>query len=108
MEPAQKADKSELAPAAEDERQNLAHKAGTAAKKVIPISATPPLADRGTEDLLERSRQLLGKMHEDDREEAIDLHEKIEAAVESGDSAAMRQASEALRELLFFVEGQAD
>jgi molecular chaperone DnaK len=97
-----------VAPAADEERQKLAHEAGTAAGKVITISATQPRADRDTEDLLERSRQLLGKMHQDDREEAIDLHEKIEAAVESGDSAAMRQASEALRELLFFVEGQAD
>ena len=46
-------------------------------------------------------------MHADDREEAIDLHEKIEAAIAAGDSAALEEASKALKELLFFVEGQA-
>jgi len=57
-------------------------------------------------DLCERSRRLLERMHSEDREEAIDLHEKIEDAIESGDEAALVQASRALKELLFFVEGQ--
>jgi hypothetical protein len=45
-------------------------------------------------------------MHAEDREEAIDLHEKIEAALGSGESEPLREAAHALRELLFFVEGQ--
>lgn len=45
-------------------------------------------------------------MHGDDREEAIGLHERIEAAVESGEAEALRQAAAELDELLFFVEGQ--
>ena len=45
-------------------------------------------------------------MHEEDREEAIDLHERIGAAIESGDAAALAEASRALTELLFFIEGQ--
>ncbi len=55
--------------------------------------------------LIARSRGLLDRMHEDDREEAIDLHEQIELAVASGDAAGLREAARTLQELLFFVEG---
>jgi molecular chaperone DnaK (HSP70) len=58
------------------------------------------------ESLLQRSHRLLGKMHAEDREEAIDLHEKIDMATASGDRAALQEAASALKELLFFVEGQ--
>ena len=63
-------------------------------------------ADAEMESLLERSRRLLAKMHGEDREEAIGLHEKIDAAMASGDAAALKEATGALKELLFFVEGQ--
>jgi molecular chaperone DnaK len=56
--------------------------------------------------LVERSRNLLEKMHSADREEAIDLHEKIETAIDAGDVAALAEASKALKELLFFTEGR--
>ncbi len=56
-------------------------------------------------ELLARSRRLLGQVHEEDREEAIDLNEQIEAALTSGDTVGLRRASQALEELLFFVEG---
>jgi molecular chaperone DnaK (HSP70) len=59
-----------------------------------------------TEGLLERSQRLLPKMHAEDREEAIDLHQKIATALASSDSAALQDATAALKELLFFVEGQ--
>jgi DNA-binding FadR family transcriptional regulator len=62
--------------------------------------------DAEIESLLERSRRLLAKMHAEDREEAIDLHEKIDAAMAAGDAAALKEAAGALKELLFFVEGQ--
>ena len=67
----------------------------------------PAPADGGTEieSLLERSRGLLATMHAEDREEAIDLHEKIELALASGDAAALTEATGALKELLFFIEG---
>jgi hypothetical protein len=58
-------------------------------------------------DLLERSRQRLEQMHADDREEAVELHERIAAAIEAHDRDALREASRALGELLFFVEGKA-
>ena len=62
--------------------------------------------DAEIESLLERSRRLLAKMHAEDREEAIDLHEKIDKAMASGDAAAVKEAAGALKELLFFVEGR--
>jgi len=58
------------------------------------------------ESLMARSRKLLDRMHDEDREEAIDLHERIGAAIESGDSEALAKACRALTELLFFMEGQ--
>jgi hypothetical protein len=44
-------------------------------------------------------------MHAEDREEAIDLHERIASSIASGDDAGLKEATESLKELLFFVEG---
>jgi hypothetical protein len=63
--------------------------------------------DARVRDLLERSRRRLEQMHADDREEAVELHDRIAAAMEAGDRDALREASRALGELLFFVEGKA-
>lgn len=57
-------------------------------------------------DLVEQSQRVLGTLHEEDREEAIDLHEKINAAIRSNDPGALKKATADLRELLFFVEGR--
>ncbi|MHB8304096.1 MAG: Hsp70 family protein [Acidobacteriaceae bacterium] len=65
------------------------------------------VASSAGRQLIERSRQLLEQLHEEDREEVIDLNGQIEAAVLSNDGDALQQASQALRELLFFVEGRA-
>ena len=56
--------------------------------------------------LLDRSRKLLDVMHDDDKEEAIDLHEQMEIALASGDATGLAEASKELSELLFFVEGK--
>jgi len=75
--------------------------------KVIEMPAAPSMAGAAdAQDLLERSRGLLGSMHAEDREEAIALHESIEECLASGDSATLAEASRSLKELLFFVEGQ--
>lgn len=76
-----------------------------AGANVIEIPAARGEGDAEIESLLERSRALLAKMHPEDREEAIDLHDKIDGALASGDRAALQQATRALKELLFFVEG---
>jgi molecular chaperone DnaK len=57
-------------------------------------------------DLVEQSQHLLGALHLEDREEAIELHERIHAAIRSNDAGALKKASAELRELLFFVEGR--
>ena len=74
-------------------------------QSAIPASG-PPQAVEEALALLERSRGLLNSMHGDDKEEAVDLHEQIQAAVAAGDLAGLARAVEALRELLFFVEGK--
>jgi molecular chaperone DnaK (HSP70) len=56
--------------------------------------------------LIDRSRQLFEQMHEEDREEAIDLNAQIESAINAGDAAVLKQSARDLRELLFFVEGR--
>ncbi len=57
--------------------------------------------------MIERSRLLLDMIHEEDREEVIDLNQAIEIAIHDHDAAALKEAVDDLRELLFFVEGQA-
>ncbi len=76
--------------------------------EVIAAETTPaPLAGTPeTRQLLERSRRLLDQMHPEDREAAIELHEKIAAAIDAGSASELQSASESLEELLFFVEGQ--
>ena len=63
-------------------------------------------ADEGRQ-IVERARQLLDKVHEEDREEVIDLNQAIESAIDGQDDAALKRAVNNLRELLFFVEGRA-
>ena len=63
-------------------------------------------AHRDAVSLLERSRRLLDRIHPEDREDAIDLHEKIDSAIAARDAAALSEAGEELKELLFFVEDQ--
>jgi molecular chaperone DnaK len=56
-------------------------------------------------DLVEQSQRLLGTLHAEDQEEAIELQERIHAAIRSNDAGALKMANAELRELLFFVEG---
>ncbi len=74
--------------------------------KVVELNPEWARARREGVELLERSRSLLENMHDEDKEEAIDLHEEIDSAMASRDTKALRQACEALNELLFFVEGR--
>ncbi len=69
------------------------------------VPRIPVEAGREANDLLEQSRRLMEKMHPEDKEEAIGLHERIEAAISSNDPDTLKEAATALRELLFFVEG---
>ena len=63
-------------------------------------------AEREAAKLLERSENLLDDMHDEDKEEAVDIHKRIESAIEARDEQALNDASQALKELLFFIEGK--
>jgi molecular chaperone DnaK (HSP70) len=56
--------------------------------------------------MIERSRQLLDRIHDDDREEVIDLNQTIQTAIDEQDANKLSKAVHDLRELLFFVEGR--
>jgi molecular chaperone DnaK (HSP70) len=78
-----------------------------------PPDEPPAEAARGQDpaveearNLLLRSRKHLNDVHEEDKEEMIDLHEQIEQAIERGDADALSAATEELKELLFFLEGK--
>ncbi|HJP35462.1 MAG TPA: Hsp70 family protein, partial [Gammaproteobacteria bacterium] len=58
------------------------------------------------EALLARSRALLDTMHDEDKEEAIELHEALNDSLEARDSGAFEDSTRALKDLLFFVEGK--
>jgi molecular chaperone DnaK len=79
---------------------------GETESKVLEFDSPWGRAHRDAKALLERSRRLLDRMHAEDQEEAIDLHEKIESTIASRDVARLSGACEELNELLFFVEGQ--
>jgi molecular chaperone DnaK (HSP70) len=68
--------------------------------------ATPAPAETETRALVERARTLLPQLHDEDKEEVIDLNESIEAALASGDPAALSARTAELKELLFFIEGR--
>jgi molecular chaperone DnaK (HSP70) len=80
--------------------------ADTAAVESVPANGNWAEVSREGRLLVERSRQLLERMHEEDREEVIDLSEQIETAIAATDETALKSAAKDLRELLFFVEGK--
>jgi len=66
------------------------------------VDATIAAAHR----LIERSRQLLADIHDEDREDIIDLHEKIQEAIDASDRQTLSTNVNTLQELLFFIEGK--
>jgi molecular chaperone DnaK (HSP70) len=74
--------------------------------KILEFDSQWGRAHRDANNLLERSRRLLGHIHLEDQEDAIELHERIDSAIVSRDTAGLNEACEELKELLFFVEDQ--
>jgi molecular chaperone DnaK (HSP70) len=74
--------------------------------KFVEFDSPWSKAHRDASSLLERSRRLLDRIHPEDKEDAIDLHERIESAITARDTAGLGEACEELKELLFFVEEQ--
>ena len=74
-------------------------------EQVAPASGLLAGTEGEAKGLIEQSRRLLDKMHPEDKEEVIGLHERISAAVSANDPDELKKATADLRELLFFVEG---
>ena len=79
---------------------------GESESKVLEFDSPWGRAHRDAKTLLERSRRLLDRIHPEDQEDAIDLHERIESAIAARDTAGLSEACEELKELLFYVEEQ--
>ena len=58
------------------------------------------------QNLMTRSRRLLGEVHDEDKEEIINLHEQIEQALGRQDKESLSGSVAELKELLFFIEGK--
>jgi molecular chaperone DnaK (HSP70) len=80
--------------------------ADTCAAAPVPTNGIWAEMIREGRQLVDRSRQLLAQMHEEDREEVIALNEQIEAAIAATNESALKDGTKKLRELLFFVKGK--
>jgi molecular chaperone DnaK (HSP70) len=83
--------------------------AGTAEPGDDPDAGEASAPDQGGDDaqrLIERCRAKMESMHDDDREEAVNLIEAVASARQDNDAAALEAASKALSEFLFFIEGK--
>lgn len=103
-ETAEEVEEEEYAPSAEDDE--LIPLDGPDDAAAFAADPEWEAASASARQLLERSRHLLDRMHADDREEALDLHEKVEDALETRDSQSLSDSATALKELLFFIEGR--
>jgi len=77
-----------------------------ASRAAAPTNNVWGEAVREASQVAERSRGLLEQMHEDDRDEVIDLQQKIETAIAAKDEKGLKDATEQLSDLLFFAEGK--
>jgi|SRR5271157_270135 len=98
-------DLAEDQPDQEGEEISEPGNAEVAEEPVAPTSGIPAGAKGEANGLIEQSRRLLDKMHPEDKEEVIGLHERISAAISANDPDELKKATAELRELLFFIEG---
>ena len=72
----------------------------------VPTNDVWGEAVREASQVVERSRRLLEQVHEDDRDEVIDLQQKIDTAIAAKDERSVKNATRQLSDLLFFAEGK--
>jgi molecular chaperone DnaK len=72
----------------------------------VPTNSVWGEAVHKASQVVERSRGLLEQMHEDDRDEVVDLQQKIETGIAARDERAVKDATQQLSDLLFFAEGK--
>ncbi|MBM3734490.1 MAG: heat-shock protein Hsp70 [Acidobacteria bacterium] len=92
----------------EEDEEGLWDIEQVATEEVSPERAPSLPSDLAGEadQLLSKARTLLGSMHPDDREETIDLIERITNAMREGDVEEYKSAAHSLSELIFFVGGK--
>jgi molecular chaperone DnaK len=73
---------------------------------VVPTNDIWGEAVREASQVVGRSRGLLEQMHADDRDEVIELQQRVETAIASKDERAVKDATQQLRDLLFFAAGK--
>jgi hypothetical protein len=56
--------------------------------------------------LIDRCRAGIQSMHDEDREEAVNLIESVSNAIQGGDPQTLDESVKALSEFLFFIEGR--
>ena len=92
-------------PIAEDPSEEIDPQVVDTPQGTTTTNTTSP-EDEKTAALVARCRAAMASMHDDDREEAVNLIEEIVTAQEAKDSAAIEKASKAMSEFLFFIEGR--
>ena len=75
------------------------------APAATPGAPAEPSADAASA-LIERCRAVMSSLHDDDREEAVNLIEAVASAKQGDDVAALKEATDTLSEFLFFIEGR--
>ncbi len=95
---------------ATDDSDVIDVEAATAGNDASPLKFDMKFAQNSqrANKLLERSCKLIPEVHEEDREDIIDLHERINQALAESDNAQLEESLAELEELLFFVEGNND
>ena len=71
-----------------------------------PLSASAVGGVDAATALMDRCRASMQSMHDDDREEAVNLIEAVSSAKDAHDQPALDEACKALSEFLFFIEGR--
>ncbi len=97
----QEMDAALLETAVEDEAAEKA----TAADNIVELVPGWKQKREEAEALLQRSRGLFDKMHEEDKEEALGMHEALNDSIKAQDEKAYEENMASLKDLLFFVEG---
>jgi molecular chaperone DnaK len=72
----------------------------------VAAEAAPEQPSDDAQRLIERCRAKMESMHDEDREEAVNLIEAVASARQDNDASALDAASKALGEFLFFIEGR--
>ncbi|HET6251215.1 MAG TPA: Hsp70 family protein [Tepidisphaeraceae bacterium] len=75
----------------------------------VAVAPSEPAVSQAVQEaraLIERCRLRIPTIHADDQEEALNLIEDIETAIAEHDEPALAEASKAMSEFLFFVEGR--